>query len=232
MPGALARHDGTPDGMLQKDDWWLLPLFSSRSRRGSGSPTGVLGMQARPNSPELAADEGHVLDTHARRIAQALDDMTLQADIIAALEGLLPQLSMARQADGAGEEALDPGRFTELVRAALRHYWGGPGLTRSNLLELNVVHAAMNDEQGPANALRSVLRQAMEQQRPDGKRRLTSPEWTLYNILELRFVERRRVRDVAARLALSEADLYRKQRVAIEAVATALLNMEQQSRMN
>jgi hypothetical protein len=32
------------------------------------------------------------------------------------------------------------------------------------------------------------------------------------------------------RLAMSEADLYRKQRVAIEAVAKAILEMEQQAR--
>ena len=91
---------------------------------------------------------------------------------------------------------------------------------------------ALGNEQGPANALRAVLRQAIDQQRPEGARRMTSPEWTLYNILDLRFIERRRVRDVAARLALSEADLYRKQRVAIEAVASALLALERQSRGN
>jgi len=34
------------------------------------------------------------------------------------------------------------------------------------------------------------------------------------------------VRDVAARLAMSEADLYRKQRVAVESVAKAILEME------
>ena len=32
------------------------------------------------------------------------------------------------------------------------------------------------------------------------------------------------------RLAMSEADLYRKQRVAIEAVADAIIDMEQQAR--
>jgi hypothetical protein len=36
------------------------------------------------------------------------------------------------------------------------------------------------------------------------------------------------VREVAKRLALSEADLYRKQRVAIEEVARAILEMEKQ----
>jgi hypothetical protein len=34
------------------------------------------------------------------------------------------------------------------------------------------------------------------------------------------------VREVAGRLAMSEADLYRKQRVAVETVARAILDME------
>jgi hypothetical protein len=51
-------------------------------------------------------------------------------------------------------------------------------------------------------------------------------EWILYNILEMKFIEGRKVRDVASRLAMSEADLYRKQRVAVEAVAKAILDME------
>jgi hypothetical protein len=40
----------------------------------------------------------------------------------------------------------------------------------------------------------------------------------------------RKVREVAMRLAMSEADLYRKQRVAIEAVADAIVEMEQSVR--
>ena len=59
-------------------------------------------------------------------------------------------------------------------------------------------------------------------------RRFTG-EWILYNILELKFLEGKKVREVAIRLAMSEADLYRKQRVAIEAVANAILEMEQQT---
>jgi hypothetical protein len=42
----------------------------------------------------------------------------------------------------------------------------------------------------------------------------------------MKFIEGRKVRDVAARLAMSEADLYRKQRVAVEAVAKTILEME------
>jgi hypothetical protein len=46
----------------------------------------------------------------------------------------------------------------------------------------------------------------------------------------LKFLEGRKVREIAMRLAMSEADLYRKQRVAIESVAGAIINMEQQAR--
>jgi hypothetical protein len=78
------------------------------------------------------------------------------------------------------------------------------------------------------NALRAILKQAVEQVRPEGERRFTT-EWILYNILDLKFIEGRKVREVAARLAMSEADLYRKQRVAVESVAKSILEMDNQS---
>jgi DNA-directed RNA polymerase specialized sigma subunit len=61
---------------------------------------------------------------------------------------------------------------------------------------------------------------------------MTTAEWLLYNILELKFIQGLRVRDVAQRLAMSESDLYRKQRVAIEEVAHALAEMEQEQQQN
>ena len=57
---------------------------------------------------------------------------------------------------------------------------------------------------------------------------MTTSEWILYNILEMKFIQGRRVRDIAGRLAMSESDLYRKQRVAVEEVAKTLVDMEQQ----
>lgn len=42
----------------------------------------------------------------------------------------------------------------------------------------------------------------------------------------MRFVQGLRIRDIAARLAMSESDYYRKQRVAIEEVADTLAQME------
>jgi hypothetical protein len=115
------------------------------------------------------------------------------------------------------------------VRDALGHYWGGPRLTSSPLLSLNVVRQAIMEHDGsPVNALRAILKRAIERTRPEGERRFTG-EWMLYNILEMKFLEGRKVRDVALRLAMSEADLYRKQRVAIEAVALAISDMEREA---
>jgi hypothetical protein len=121
----------------------------------------------------------------------------------------------------------DRQQFIEQVRAALRHYWGGPGLTHSTLLELSIVRDTLDEsDNNPVRALRAVLTAAIEHQRPEGERKMFSPEWTIYNILELRFVEKLKVREVATRLALSEPDLYRKQKFAIETVADTILNME------
>ena len=57
---------------------------------------------------------------------------------------------------------------------------------------------------------------------------MTAPEWLLYNILDLRFVQGLRVRDIAVRLAMSESDLYRKQRIAIENLAEIIALMEEE----
>jgi hypothetical protein len=43
----------------------------------------------------------------------------------------------------------------------------------------------------------------------------------------MRFVQGRKVREIADRLAISESDLYRKQRVAIGQLARVLSEMEQ-----
>ncbi len=87
---------------------------------------------------------------------------------------------------------------------------------------------AIDEHEGnPANAMRSILKKAIERNRPEGDPALNA-EWLLFNLLELKFLQGRKVRDVARRLAMSEADLYRKQRVAVESVAGALMEMEKQ----
>jgi predicted transposase YdaD len=72
-----------------------------------------------------------------------------------------------------------------------------------------------------------VLNEAIERLRPEGERKMTTSEWLLYNILEMKFIRGLKVRDIARRLAMSESDLYRKQRVAISEVAKTLATLEQ-----
>ncbi|NJN43730.1 MAG: hypothetical protein HC806_02650 [Anaerolineae bacterium] len=127
------------------------------------------------------------------------------------------------------EDLPEPVDLSQYVKDALSHYWGGPKLSKSPLLNLRIVERALDEHEGnPSNALRTILKEAIERVRPEGERRFTG-EWILYNILELKFMQGRKVREVAMRLAMSEADLYRKQRVAIEAVGQAVAEMELQA---
>ena len=116
------------------------------------------------------------------------------------------------------------------MKDALSHYWGGPKFTHSPLLRLRIVSDTLSQaDDDPTRALRLVLGQGIERLRPEGKQNFTAPEWLLYNILEMRFVQGRKVREIADRLAMSESDLYRKQRVAIGQLARVLTEMEQEN---
>jgi hypothetical protein len=222
--------------------YWIVPLFSKHLYEPDDLPIflGFIGIQARSPEVNLTLEEREMFQNFARRAAQTIDDLNLQTEIYAALEGLLPQMRITRtraaeveyrqgrtakpQEDGLQPADEEREQFVEQVRAALKHYWGGPGLTHSRLLELPAVHHILSEnDNNPVRALRAVLTAAIENQRPEGERKMLSPEWTIYNILELRYVENLKVREVATRLALSEPDFYRKQRIAIEAVADTLL---------
>jgi hypothetical protein len=150
---------------------------------------------------------------------------------------LIQRLRAAARYDGTGvlttpNFSLEERKLSRWVKDALTHYWGGPKLTENPLMGLSIVQQALKEhEDNPTNALRAILRSAIEHIRPEGERRFTA-EWVLYNILEMKFMEGHKVREVALRLAMSEADLYRKQRVAIEAVAKVIVEMEQQARQD
>jgi len=219
------------------DKYWLLPLTVAET----GEVVGLLGMQARGPEPDLTPDESFALKTFAERASVALVNRTMQKEIFSVVDRLVPRveviqrLRVAASYGGAAalagpvEEAASESDLVAMVREALGHYWGGPRLSGSPLLGLRIVREVMREHEGnPVNALRAILRKAIETVRPGGDRRFTA-EWMLYNILELKFVEGRKVRDVAMRLAMSEADLYRKQRVAIEAVAKAVGEMEREA---
>ncbi len=226
--------------VLSWNGFWIVPLFSGRS---SGNMlTGLLGIQARAITINLTVDELRMLKTITHRASQALDDLTLQMELFAALEGLLPQVAITRsraatleyRATGNAnalpivtENGFDEEQFKEQVRAALRHYWGGQGLASSRLLDTELVRAALSAHNGNAvKALRAVILEGLEKMRPEGERKTMAPEWTLYNIIEYRYIQQLKVREVTQRLAIGESDLYRKQRTAIDQLADILLGME------
>jgi hypothetical protein len=235
----VTSGDLTPSGsFIIWQNFWIRPLYEQENE----VLVGILGVKARASVPDLTPAESETFDRLADQAIDALKDRILQQEVFSAVEGLLPQVSaiqMTRSAATFGgarvltapsldEEALlnDP-EFNNLVRDALSHYWGGPKLTESPLLRLEIVQESVRRHGGnQTKALREILLNAVERQRPDGRRSMTTGEWILYNILELKFIQGQKVRDVARRLAMSESDLYRKQRVAIENVSKAVSEME------
>jgi len=232
-------RDEAPVFVPQGDFWYTILRTKSRD-----TTLGLLGVEARTSQPDLTEDEKEIAAALIAQAELALEDRHLQQDVFDALKRIIPEIERVQRLRGtvhyAGSSGLDTltfdspvdaPDFTQMVRDALTHYWGGPHLSDSPLTQLHVVKEAMNEHDGNASrALRAVLGQAIDNLRPDGERRMTTAEWLLYNILELKFIQGMRVRDIAYRLAMSESDLYRKQRIAIKEVAQALAEMEQEQK--
>ena len=172
----------------------------------------------------------------ADRATLALKDRALQMQVLNSLSVLQPEVDYIQELIASSSynqksiyrngSAQVPGEFTDWVKDALTHYWGGPKLTNNPLLNLQLVQSASENYDGSkTNALRAVLKQAIEQSKPEGDRKFTS-DWILYNILDLKFIQGEKVREVARKLAMSEADLYRKQRVALENIARIIMRQE------
>ncbi len=241
MNGDLLQVAGLDNPEKHVYTWGNYLLAPLRYQEEDADPQllGLLGVSL-PANVTLDEEQLAALDLLADRVALALRDRQMQQQIFESLQTLKPRVELiqrlraAARYDGSGvlmgESMLPNGDITQWVKEALTHYWGGPKLTESPLIKLTIVQEALKNHEGnSANALRAVLRQAMEQVKPEGERRFTG-EWILYNILEMKFMEGRKVREIALRLAMSEADLYRKQRVAIEAVARAITEMEERAR--
>lgn len=243
---STAVHRNTPGGEPQLvqhgalfvwNGYWLAPLRSSRDRN---VVLGVLGLAARAPEPNLTVEEKRGVDTLLSQAAAALEDRRLQQGIFSALGRIMPEIEDIQRRRGivhysgddalSGFSAIESVEFREWVQDALKHYWGGPKLTTSPLMSLQVVERATREQDGnPMRGLRSVLREAIERLRPEGEQKMTAPAWLLFNILDLKFLQGRKVREVAQRLAMSESNLYRKQRVAIKAAAQMLAEMEREA---
>lgn len=223
------------DNFREQDGYWLIPL-RSKDRK---SVLGVLGIEARIYP--LAQEEIASLESMVAQVEIALEDRLLQQTVFAALKQIAPEIQQIQQWRTEPRYAAAPpipslrvdaeaAEFRQAVRDALSQLWGGPKLTRNPLMQLRAVSQAMDEPNGnPSKALRQTLIQAVEMLRPNGERSFTAPDWLLYNILEMKFIQRLKTSDIARKLAMSESDLYRKQRVAIEEVAKALVAMEKEA---
>lgn len=217
-------------------DYWLYPLKVN----GSDLFVGVIGVAARAAQPDLTEHEQELVDALASQAELALEDRALQKNVFDALEQIGSEVEALQRvqakprviggiaSERVEEELIASPDFNRAIKGALDDYWGGPKLVHSPLLQLNVVQQSLDEyDQNPTRALRGILAEAIEELRPEGSRSLTAPEWVLYNILELKVMQGMKIRDIAQKLAISESDLYRKQRVAIQEVARAVQQMEQ-----
>jgi len=225
------------DQIVADGDYWLAPLYT----RDRNTLLGLLALEARSPQLDLDEEEAEAISSLVHQAEAALEDRSLQQGLFAALQVIIPEIERIQRRRGTTRYAGSPAwsssdekliyteDFPRLVKDALSHYWGGPKLTSSPLLKLRIVEAARQEEGSATMALRAVLNRAIERLRPQGERSMTTADWILYNILDLKFLQRRQGREVAARLAMSESDLYRKQRVAIEELAKTLADMEREA---
>lgn len=229
---ALLGQENKPE-MFQLEDFLLVPMYVSGSE--NVEIIGILGVQ-KTSSGNVDLEDRTLLMALSKRIELALINSSMQQDIFTKAAQIDPQIKQFQQMvstsrlmnvnDMADSDISVPSDLAGMVKDALTHYWGGPKFSTSPLMKLKVVRGFIESEnQNPVNALRGVLKNAIESVKPEGERKQTG-EWILYNILEMKFIQGKKVREVALKLAVSEADLYRKQRVAIEAVAKAIMEME------
>ncbi len=222
-------------GFIEWEGHLIIPL---RDRSGSDL-LGLVGLSAPGVDMPLTPEQQPRLDQLLLQASAALADRRLQQVVFAAFAPLMDELRDIQMRGGmlryegdsvVGFALVESPELPQWVHDALAHYWGGPRLTENPLLQLQIVRQAALDHDGNVvKALREVLASAIERLRPDGERKLTAPEWLLYNILEMKFLRGEKVRQVAVRLAVSESDLYRKQRVAIENLAGILVDMEREA---
>ncbi|NMB53508.1 MAG: hypothetical protein GYA15_02300 [Leptolinea sp.] len=238
--GDLVELVKQSDEHLEIFEWnnaLILPLHTKNADETT-ELLGLLGVTG-TRSHHLEPEQKQSLDQLAARATVALRDRHIQQQLFQSFEKLTSDINYLSELRAAGryepENVLDITRpvdeeLTIWVRDALTHYWGGPRLTESPLLNLTIIQDMLEAHDGNyPNTLRTLLKNAIEKVRPGGERRFTG-EWILYNILEMKFLEGKKVREIATKLAMSEADLYRKQRVALEAVAREITQMEKEAR--
>jgi hypothetical protein len=231
---SISEANGAGGRTFVENGYWLFALAGRND-----APSGILAAERPAGRTDLTDEESDIVAVLVDRASVAVEDVQLQRSILDTLKGVAPNIEQVQQWGSqlrfASPLALaqleaDPlytPEFHHAVREALSHYWGGPKLTGNRLLTIGVVQEVLaENSNSPSQALRAVLRQAVETMRPADERDPMSSEWILYNILRLRFLQGKRVKEIVQELAMSESDFYRKERAAIREVARALAMME------
>ena len=170
------------------------------------------------------------------RAAMALSDRVEQEQLFTSLEMLAPQVSVIQGLLASsrisqrkmvnGDEEIQLSDLEGWVKDALSQIWGGPKVLQNPILQLKwIQNHIRSSKESPLNAVRELLRGAIVQLKPEGERQYTN-EWMLFNLMDLKYLEGWKVKDIAIRLSISEADLYRKQRMAITAISRQIIEIE------
>ena len=143
------------------------PARSSSTVSGSGrcgraarnDLLGALAVAARSSEPDLSEVETKRLQTLITQAAIALEDRRLQKEVFAAVERIMPEIDVLQRQRGEVRYTDSPTQpspeatvtadpeFPNWVKDALSHYWGGPKLTTSPLLKMQVVEQALDENQ-------------------------------------------------------------------------------------
>lgn len=230
----LGQNSSDASGFQESEGLYIAPLEHINGD-GNKALLGVCGF--RKYDSELVEEEDlQAVRLLIDRASTALRDRALQQQVLRSISSLQQEVDYIQDLRASSSydqkqiySATSPSASTEMaewVKDALTHYWGGPKLTNNPLMDFKVVETASEENEGSrVNALRAIIKDAIEKIRPEGERKFTS-DWLLYNILDLKFMQGKKVREVARKLSVSEADLYRKQKVALESVAQVIAEME------
>lgn len=211
----------------------IIPVKDGREHENGSLISGFIVLD-RLKRTDLDPEQVRAVNLLLRRLHTAINDYQRQQKMLVSLELLEPQMDEIQNLLAAGRFAAintqinlkDTESLNKWAKDALSHLWGGPKLSGNSLLQLTIVqHKADETGETLTKTLREILQEAIASLRPEGERQYTN-DWLLYNILDFKFNENMKMRDIAKRLALSEADLYRKQRIAIDGVVKKIVEME------
>ncbi len=211
----------------------VIPIRNSKEHENGTLISGFIGLD-RMKRTDLDPEQVRAVNLLLNRLHTAIVDYQQQQKMLYSLELLEPQMDEIQNLLAAGRfvnmnmsiNLEDTELLNKWTKDALSHLWGGPKLSGNSLMQLAVVqHKADESGETLTKALRALLQDAINSIRPEGERQYTN-DWLLYNILDFKFNENMKMRDIAKRLALSEADLYRKQRIAIDGVVKKIVEME------